>query len=110
MEFNEYQKEARKTAFYRLEDSVVYPVLGLCSEAGEVAGKIKKILRDNNGFVNKRKKDVERVKGELGDVLWYLAVLSEDLGFSLEEVAQANLEKLKDRQERGKLGGSGDER
>jgi len=101
MLMNEYQVEARKTAFYK--DKIIYPALGLCGEAGEVAEKIKKWLRD--GTID----DVEVAK-ELGDVLWYIANLAEDLGYDLEEIARMNVEKLKSRQSRGKLSGSGDNR
>ena len=109
MEFNQYQEEARKTAIYPNKDNnFVYPTLGLSGEAGEVAEKIKKVIRDNGGVVSEEKK-AELAK-ELGDVLWYVANLAEELGLKLEDVAQANIEKLKSRQERGKLHGAGDNR
>lgn len=108
MNLSAYQTQAKKTAIYGREDSVIYPTLGLCSEAGEVAGKIKKIMRDTKGKISEE--DLDALKSELGDVLWYLAALSSDLGFSLDEVAKANLEKLEDRMKRDKIGGSGDER
>lgn len=98
---NEYQQEARKTAFYK--DKIIYPALGLCGEAGEVAEKIKKWMRD--GTI-----DDQAVAKELGDVLWYVANLAEDLGYDLEEIARMNIEKLQSRQKRGKLHGSGDNR
>ncbi len=103
---NEYQKQARKTAVYGAP--ILYPTLGLCGEAGEVAEKVKKAIRDENGYISPERR--EDLKKELGDVLWYLACISGDLGISLEDVAVANLEKLADRQERGKLQGSGDDR
>ncbi|MFA5249756.1 MAG: nucleoside triphosphate pyrophosphohydrolase family protein [Candidatus Paceibacterota bacterium] len=109
MEFNQYQEEARKTAIYPNKDNnFIYPTLGLSGEAGEVAEKIKKVIRDNGGVVSEEKK-AELAK-ELGDVLWYVANLAEELGLKLEDVAQANIEKLKSRQERGKLHGAGDNR
>ena len=109
MTFEEYQKLARETAFYPNQgDNFIYPTLGLVGEAGEVAEKIKKVLRDNDGVVSEEKK--QEVAKEMGDVLWYLSQLSAELGLSLEEVADLNLEKLKNRQERGKLAGSGDNR
>ncbi len=109
MDFNEYQKLAKKTALYpKIQDNFVYPALGLVSEAGEVAGKVKKIYRDNNGVLDEERRQV--LKKELGDVLWYLAQLSGDLGFSLEEVAQFNIDKLSSRKERGTLHGDGDNR
>lgn len=109
MTFEEYQIEARKTAVYPNQDNnFIYPTLGLCGEAGEVAEKIKKVVRDNAGIVTEEKK-VEITK-ELGDVLWYLANLSKELGITLEEVAAKNIEKLKSRQDRSELHGSGDNR
>lgn len=106
MNLNEYQKKARKTAIY--SDKVVYPALGLAGETGEVCEKIKKVLRDNNGIFSAGL--VGDIKKELGDVLWYVSNLAGDLGFTLEEVAQANVEKLNSRQKRGKISGSGDNR
>ena len=102
MNFNEYQKISRSTAIYPKEYKVIYPALGLCGEAGEVAEKVKKNIRDG--------KSLDGVKFELGDVLWYVAVLADDLGVTLEEIAQANVDKLKWRKYRGKIGGSGDNR
>ncbi|MFA5013244.1 MAG: nucleoside triphosphate pyrophosphohydrolase family protein [Candidatus Paceibacterota bacterium] len=109
MTFEEYQTEARKTAVYPNKDSnFIYPTLGLAGEAGEVAEKIKKVLRDNAGVVSEEKKT--EITKELGDVLWYVANLSKELGITLEEVATKNIEKLKSRQERNELHGSGDNR
>jgi len=110
MTLNEYQKESRKTAKYPQENNYnfIYPTLGLNGEAGEVAEKIKKIIRDKEGKMGDTEK--EEIKKELGDVLWYLTQLAAELGFSLEEVAQTNLAKLFSRLKRGKLGGSGDNR
>lgn len=108
MEINEYQKAALTTAVYPEDKSIIYPALGMCGEAGEVADKVKKVIRDNNqNFTNDRKREIAK---EIGDVLWYCATLSHDLGFSLEEVAQMNIDKLASRQRRGKLSGSGDNR
>lgn len=109
MDFNTYQQAAAKTAVYPdLGNNFVYPTLGLVGEAGEVAEKIKKVLRDDSGRVSPEKK--QELMKELGDVLWYLSQLSSELGLELERVAQDNLDKLTSRQERGKLGGSGDNR
>jgi len=109
MTFEEYQAEARKTAIYPNKDNnYIYPTLGLVGEAGEVAEKIKKVIRDNEGVVSEEKK--EEIIKELGDVLWYIANLSKELGISLEEVANKNIEKLISRQQRGELHGSGDNR
>jgi NTP pyrophosphatase (non-canonical NTP hydrolase) len=109
MTFEEYQIEARKTAVYPNQDNnFIYPTLGLAGEAGEVAEKIKKVIRDNNGIVTEEKK--AEIMKELGDVLWYIANLSKELGISLEDVASKNIEKLKSRQDRDLLHGSGDNR
>jgi len=109
MTFKEYQEEARKTAIYpNLGSNFIYPTLGLVGEAGEVAEKIKKVIRDSNSVVSEEKKQ-ELIK-ELGDVLWYIANLSFELNLSMEDVALKNLEKLKSRQERNELHGSGDNR
>ena len=106
MNFKEYQQRANATAIYDSKFSILYPTLGLAGEAGEVADKVKKIIRDNKSVVNER---VEIAK-ELGDVLWYLAAVSRDIGVSLEDVAQMNIEKLESRKERGTLQGNGDNR
>lgn len=109
MTFEEYQNEARKTAVYpNINNNYIYPTLGLAGEAGEVAEKIKKVIRDNDGIVTEEKK--AEITKELGDVLWYIANLSKELGISFEDVAQKNIEKLKSRQERNELHGSGDNR
>ncbi len=109
MELSEYQQKARKTAFYPdVGNNPIYPTLGLTGEAGEVADKVKKVLRDSNGIFTDFAK--EQIKLELGDVLWYIAQLSSELGFDLDEVADVNLSKLKSRHKRGKLSGSGDTR
>ena len=102
MNFDEYQKFARSTAIYPDECKVVYPALGLCGEAGEVAEKVKKNIRDG--------KSLDGVGLELGDVLWYISALADDLGVTLEEVAQANVDKLTSRKKRNMIGGSGDNR
>jgi NTP pyrophosphatase (non-canonical NTP hydrolase) len=91
-----------------LGNNFVYPTLGLTGEAGEVAEKIKKVLRDKNGLIDKNTR--RELKKELGDVLWYLANLATEIGLSLEEIARANLKKLASRKKRGKLHGSGDNR
>ena len=109
MEFNEYQRESRKTALYPdVGSNPIYPTLGLVGEAGEVADKVKKIIRDKMGLFDQGSKDA--IKFELGDVLWYISQLSSELGYELEEVAHANLQKLNSRKVRGKIQGSGDDR
>jgi NTP pyrophosphatase (non-canonical NTP hydrolase) len=109
MNFSEYQTRSRTTARYPvIGHAVIYPTLGLTNEAGEVAGKIKKIFRDQDGRIGEAER--QALKGELGDVLWYLAQVCTELELSLDEVAGANLEKLTSRLERGKIGGDGDNR
>ncbi len=109
MTFNEYQRQSRQTAIYPAKGyGLTYPVLGLAGEAGEVAEKMKKILRDYDGQINQEHK--EDIVKELGDVLWYLAQIATDLNFELEEVARRNLAKTQSRQARGVLAGSGDNR
>lgn len=109
MTFDEYQKESRKTAKYPdIGNNFVYPTLGLAGESGEVAEKIKKVLRDKNGVVGEATK--AEITKELGDVLWYLTQIASELGLPLEEVASQNIKKLFSRLERDKLGGSGDNR
>jgi NTP pyrophosphatase (non-canonical NTP hydrolase) len=109
MNFTDYQTRSRKTAKYpAIGHPVVYPTLGLTNESGEVAGKIKKIFRDKSGVITAADRDA--LKGELGDVLWYLAQVCTELEISLDEVAEHNLEKLFSRLERGKIGGEGDNR
>ena len=109
MDFDDYQIEARKTAIYPNKDeNFIYPTLGLVGESGEVAEKIKKILRDKNGIFDYESKLA--LKKELGDVLWYLSNLCDELDFSLSDVANENLEKLNLRLSKGKISGSGDDR
>jgi len=108
MKMQDYQTQAEKTAIYDDADAIIYPAIGLFSEAGEIAGKIHKVLRDSNGhFLPEHR---EAIADEAGDALWNLALLCTDLGFGLEEVAQRNLDKLNSRMARGVLGGSGDNR
>tara|TARA_A100001388_G_scaffold230678_1_gene182788 strand:- start:3154 stop:3483 length:330 start_codon:yes stop_codon:yes gene_type:complete len=109
MDFKTYQKKARLTAQYPdLGSNNIYPTLGLVGEAGEVAEKIKKVIRDKKGIFDEESK--LGLKKELGDVLWYLSNLCTEFNFSLDEVALQNLEKLKLRQSKGKISGSGDDR
>ena len=111
MNLNEYQEIAKSTAVYPDgPQGVLYLILGLCGETGEVAEKLKKVIRDNDSFYDGLNAKKGEIKKELGDVLWYLASISHDLGFTLEEVAQANVDKLSSRSKRGKLHGSGDNR
>lgn len=105
---NQYQARAAETAVYPPEHAIIYTALGLAGEAGEVANKAKKILRDDNGVATLER--VVALADELGDVLWYVANLANDLGFNLSEIAEANLEKLEDRKKRGVIKGQGDKR
>lgn len=111
--FNKYQIAAKETAIYPGQGKTLglcYATMGLAGEAGEIANKVKKILRDKDGVLL----DVDRfsISKELGDVLWYLAAMVEELGceLDLEAIAKNNYLKLKGRMERGKIGGDGDER
>ena len=108
--FGDYQKESRKTwSFIKTNNHpIIYPCLGLANEVGEVLGKIKKVFRDKNGEFDKQTK--EELKAELGDVLWYFTQICTDLGLTLEEVAETNLDKLFSRLERNKIQGEGDTR
>ena len=109
MNFSEYQTKSCVTAKYpAIGHAVIYPTLGLVNEAGEVAGKIKKVFRDKDGQINAETR--QDIKAELGDVLWYLEQVSTELGLSLDEVAEHNITKLYDRQARGKIHGDGDNR
>lgn len=110
MTFEEFQKATNETAVYPKENNLnlVYTTLGLVSEAGEVAGKYKKVIRDMNGVLSE---DMKKEMGkEVGDVLWYVSQVCTELGLSLEEVAGENIAKLRSRKERGQLAGNGDNR
>lgn len=111
--FAQYQLESKKTAIYPAIGGLeVYPALGLANEAGEVLGKIKKAWRDGRRSQGKgySQEELDSIKDELGDVLWYLSQLASELGADLGSIAEGNLLKLQQRQERGTLQGSGDKR
>lgn len=110
MDFNEYQKKAARTGMYPKTgiNPMLYCVLGLTEEAGEVAGKIKKVYRDNGGDFSEEK--LAEIEKELGDVLWYLSELGASLDMNLEDIAKTNIAKLASRNTRGTLAGSGDNR
>jgi len=109
MDFTTYQTKSHKTAGYpSIGHPVIYPTLGLVNEAGEVAGKIKKVFRDKDGEISEETR--EALKAELGDVLWYIAQVATELNLSLDEIAEYNITKLYDRLERGKIRGDGDNR
>ena len=105
---NEYQKAALETAAYPTEWKIIYPVLGLAGESGEVAEKVKKTIRDHNGDFDKERR--QAIASEVGDCLWYVAVIASDLGYTLQEIAEMNYEKLQSRKNRGKIHGDGDNR
>lgn len=109
MQLNEYQEAAKKTAVFPNDSALEYLTLGLNGEAGEVAEKVKKIIRDSESH-NDIAIRMREIAMELGDVLWYLTMLCDVVGSSLEEVAQMNIEKLFGRLARGKLQGDGDNR
>ena len=103
-----YQKVALTTAIYPREQAIIYPTLGLTGEAGEVANKVKKIIRDGS---NKNDDSmVSEIKSEIGDCLWYIAVLANDIGCKLSDIANTNLIKLENRKKKGTIHGSGDKR
>ncbi len=104
--FAEYQTEARKTAGYDPALKITYSTMGLVGEAGELANKVKKLMR---GDAN-RSELIEGIRGEMGDVLWYLSALADDIGVELSDIASENILKLRSRQERGKIRGGGDNR
>ena len=108
VELSDYQRLSRRTAEYPREAWLAYPALGLAGEAGEVAEHAKKAIRDDGGEVGEERRAA--MAKELGDVLWYVAQLASELGLDLDELAQANLDKLLSRQRRGVLSGSGDDR
>lgn len=110
MKFDEYQKQALTTVLSTNDEfkDTLHWVLGINGEAGEVAEKVKKIIRDKNGVISEQ--DKKELGKEIGDVLWYLAVFADQLGMSLEDIANENLAKLADRQKRSALQGSGDNR
>ncbi len=111
MDFNEYQKLASKTATFEskpLQYQLMYIALGVAGEAGEVADKIKKIMRNDDGAIDDAKRD--DLKKELGDVLWYLSQMARVLEIPFDDVAETNIKKIMDRQARGVIKSTGDNR
>lgn len=106
MQAKEYQESTKQFAIYPEDKAIEYLALGLSSEAGEVCGKVKKFIRDKTDVDSL----IESVNAELGDVMWYVSQMCNTLGLSLEDVMQYNIDKLLDRAERDRLGGSGDQR
>ena len=103
--FEEYQTATKKTAIYDKDVAITYLALGLTSEAGEVAGKIKKWIRGDVDRV-----DSEDIAKELGDVLWYISQMASTFNLSLEDIAQSNVDKLASRMQRDQIKGDGDNR
>ncbi len=109
MDFDEYQLAARETAQYPdIGHNVCYPALGLAGETGEVAERVKKMIRDDAGVLTPQRRDA--LKAELGDVLWYVAALCSELDLKLGDVATHNIAKLRDRRARNVIRGDGDNR
>lgn len=109
--FDEYQDKTHATAVYPSStqmEALAYLGLGLTGEAGEIAEKIKKAMRDDGGVLTDARR--ESLRGEIGDLAWYMSELCSTLGFSLADIAKGNIQKLADRQQRGVLSGSGDNR
>ena len=113
--FFEYEEEVMQRSFY--PGALIYPALGLAGEAGEVVEKVKKLIRDDDipadcedaiSALSRRQR--EAIALELGDVLFYVTAIAADIGLDLDEIATMNAEKLRDREKRGVLHGSGDTR
>ena len=113
MDLNEYQEKAKTTAHFGGDSlyNILYCSLGVADEAGEVAGKVKKWLRDDDGWTSEMSDERrEMIVKEMGDTLWYLSQLADQLGVPFSHVAVANQRKLADRRERDMIHGDGDER
>lgn len=109
MTFDDYQQKALRTARSKdAKDEFIHLVLGLVGESGEIAEKVKKLVRDHD--TDLAELDVDDIKKELGDVLWYVSVLASYLDLSFDDIAESNIQKLASRQQRGVIGGSGDNR
>lgn len=106
--FNEYKEQAITTKIYPDGLAIPYVTLGLLGEAGEVAEKVKKVIRDDGGVFSDEKKTM--LGKEIGDVLWYCAALADELGLDFGQIAQDNIDKLQARKNNGTLRGSGDNR
>jgi NTP pyrophosphatase (non-canonical NTP hydrolase) len=109
MLLSDYQSRSRATAVYPNQgDNLLYPTLGLCGEAGEVAEKIKKMVRDDDGILSDERRAA--LSKELGDVLWYVAQIATEADLDLAVIAEENIAKLLSRRERNVLSGNGDDR
>jgi NTP pyrophosphatase (non-canonical NTP hydrolase) len=108
---NEYQQRASRLAIYPEERGIEYVALGLASEAGEVAGKVKKAIRDGKNWTGEQREEHRyAILGELGDVVWYVSELARQFNLPLEDVMQHNIDKLESRAARGTIQGNGDNR
>jgi NTP pyrophosphatase (non-canonical NTP hydrolase) len=108
MQFDEYQKEALKTAMYpNIGNNPYYAALGL-GEAGEIQNQVKKIMRDDDGIITEERR--KNISKELGDLLWYVAITAQEFGLSLDAIAQQNIAKLAQRKENNTIQGDGDHR
>lgn len=113
MQLDTYQKHAEETAIYPEFSKLLYPILGLSGESGELVNKLKKLIRDDNMTIPLHNLPIDKqiqMVDELGDILWYVALIARDLHFSLSAVARRNLAKLKKREKENKLKGEGDDR
>ena len=104
-----YENLAGQTAIFPKDRALEYLALGMTSEAGEVAGKVKKLIRDGEDVEGFELKKIA-IASEIGDVLWYCAMMAKEVGVPLSDIMQDNLNKLHGRKERGTLQGSGDNR
>lgn len=110
MTFKEYDDFIKTTAIYPKDKKVIYPAFGLAGEVGEIMEKLKKIMRGGGDVQNIDSENIEELKKELGDVIWYISAISSDLGFTLDDVINKNIEKLSSRKDRGVIHGEGDNR
>ncbi|MCZ2855457.1 MAG: nucleoside triphosphate pyrophosphohydrolase family protein [Candidatus Bathyarchaeota archaeon] len=108
MSLDQYQRLALETALFPTDKNLSYLTLALCGEVGEVAEKVKKVMRDKGGQFYAP--DMAAIALELGDAMWYIANIAKFLGYGLSDIAKLNIEKIQGRIERGTLHGSGDER
>ena len=108
LSFNQYQERAAETAIYPKDLGLYYTALGLAAEAGEVASEVSKLIRDDNGILTPERRN--KLKGEVSDCYWFIAMITTELEFTMEEIAQYNLDKLADRKARNVLRGSGSDR
>ena len=105
MNMNDYQRKAKETAIYPdIGSNLMYPIISLSAEVGELHSLISKDMRDGTGMED------EKLAYELGDCLWEIAMIAHEIGYPLDHIAGMNIDKLSDRNSRGKLSGHGDNR